>query len=470
MSYSLRSKLSISYLFLALLLTGLLIVMVNFFFEKQFQDYRIKQIQQNNQEIVSALAQQFSAETGTWAEPYVESIGIHALEQGLILKISDAGGRVVWDATVHNNGLCIQMINHMSSNMMTRYPDFEGGYMESSYAVRKGDLFAGTARIGYYGPFFLSDNDLAFISTLNRMIVIIGLVALIAALILGAVMSRRMIKPLSRAVSAAGEISRGYYGGRITEKSDTREIIQLTSAINGLAESLQTQEGLRKRLTSDVAHELRTPLATLQSHMEAMIDGIWEPDSERLKSCHEEIIRISRLVGDLEKLARFEGENLRLDKSVFDVRELAGSIKINMEAEFLQKGVHLSVQGDSTSVLADRDKISQVMINLLSNALKFTDEGGKVDLAVEQGQGQVLITVSDTGAGISEEDLPHIFERFYRADPSRNRLTGGSGIGLAIVKAIVEAHGGAVSAESEIGKGSRFTIKVPERPEEDTRR
>jgi two-component system sensor histidine kinase BaeS len=221
------------------------------------------------------------------------------------------------------------------------------------------------------------------------------------------------------------------------------------------------QELLRKRLTSDVAHELRTPVATLQSHMEAMIDGIWEPDVERLRSCQEEIVRIGKMVGDLEKLARYESENATLEREHFDLSELVKRQLQNFENEFLSKNITADFKGSEEIVFADRDKISQVVVNLLSNALKYTQPGGRVRVAVKGSEDVAELVVKDNGRGIPEEDLPYIFERFYRADKSRNRMTGGSGIGLTITRTIVEAHGGSIEVHSIIDIGTEFIVTLP---------
>jgi signal transduction histidine kinase len=195
--------------------------------------------------------------------------------------------------------------------------------------------------------------------------------------------------------------------------------------------------------------------------MEAMLDGIWEPDEARLESCHEEIIRLNRLVGDLEKLERYEAENASLSLSEFDVSDLIRHILHNFESEFRKKGVALSFEGEEEILRADRDKISQVVTNLVSNALKYTPEGGQVRVRVRAAEHSTELIVSDSGKGIPPEDLPYIFERFYRADRSRNRLTGGLGLGLTITKAIVEAHRGTVEVVSEVDRGTTFTVSLP---------
>jgi signal transduction histidine kinase len=217
-----------------------------------------------------------------------------------------------------------------------------------------------------------------------------------------------------------------------------------------------------------VAHELRTPLTTLQSHLEALIDGVWEPDQARLSGLHEEILRINRLVADLENLARYDSDAVSLHRSDTDIQALVAGIARNHESQFREKGVALRLQsraGAAGPVLAvDPDKLSQAVINLLSNALKFTPAGGAVEVHVESVKETAEIRVTDTGIGIDPKELPRIFERFYRADSSRSRATGGSGIGLSIAKAIIEAHGGSIDAASEPGKGSEFVITLPGSP------
>lgn len=461
MKYSLRTRLSVSYILVALLVVAVLSFMSNFLLEKQFQSYMMRQQEQKNLEVTALISQQYNGKSGSWDKTMIENIGVNALEQGLIVKVRDAAGKTVWDATVHNNGLCLQMINHMARNMTSRYPNFKGGYAENNYPVKHQFTVVGSVDIGYYGPFYLNDNDLSFINTLNRMLISVGVVSLLFALVLGAMMARRISRPISSVIEAARQISEGNFAGRIMEKSGTREIGQLTSTVNNLAETLEKQEKLRKRLTADMAHELRTPLATLQSHMEAMIDGIWEPETERLKSCHEEILRISRMVGDLEKLAQVESENMRLEWTDFDLSDLAQHSLKTFEADFSLKKIETDFQGGKTVITADRDKISQVLVNFLSNALKYTPEGGRVTVTTAADRETAEIRIRDNGIGIREEDLPFIFERFYRADQSRNRKTGGAGIGLAVVKAIVEAHKGTIAVNSKPGQGTEIIVRLP---------
>ncbi len=460
MNTSLRTKLSISYVMIALICIMLISIFTTLFIYKHFEEYVKQNIEQKNREIVTTLSGQYMG-NGQWNTKVIETIGISSMENGIILKVKDIKGNIIWDAKAHNNGMCQRIIEHMSQNASRLPGGRTAGYAEVPYSINYNLNKVGTVEIGTYGDNYLNEHDIAFINDLYNLLWAVGLFSLILSLLFGTVMSKRLVSPISRVINTAKSISRGFYSDRVTEKSNTREINQLTVTINDLAENMQKQETLRRRLTGDVAHELRTPLATLQSHMEAMIDGIWTADSERLKSCHEEIVRISKMVGDLERLAKYESENLTLNMDTFDITELAKRQVQNFETEYLSKGLKLEFTGTKCSVYADKDKISQVFVNLLSNALKYTPQNGKVELTVRDNNRFTEISVEDDGPGIPEEDLPYIFERFYRADKSRNRLTGGSGIGLTICKSIVSAHGGEIYVQSNQDKGTKFTFTIP---------
>ncbi|HEX3029289.1 MAG TPA: ATP-binding protein [Clostridia bacterium] len=460
MKYSLKIKLSLSYVFAALLSVALIMALTNISLDKHFREYVKQNQEQKNRQVVSSISQQYRS-NGEWNMDMVETIGVGALENGLIIKVKDESGKVIWDATVHNNGMCQRIIEHMAQNVNSRYPNVKGTYSEIPYPVNYKFAKVGVVEIGSYGSYYLSDNDLAFINTLNKLFIAVGIFSLLFSLVLGIIMARRLSSPISRVISSAQSIAKGYFSDRISVRSTTKEISQLTSTINNLAETLEKQEILRKKMSADVAHELRTPLATLQSHMEAMIDGIWKADKDRLKSCHDEIIRINKMVGDLNKLAKYESESLILNKEQFDVSELIQNIIYNFEAEFKNKDVGITFEGVKEEIFADRDKISQVMVNLISNALKYTPHGGEVRVSVKGSENITEISVKDNGSGIPKEDVPFIFERFYRADKSRNRMTGGSGIGLTIVKAITEAHKGRIEVNSKVNEGTEFMVLLP---------
>jgi len=460
MKNNLRRKLVSSYMLVALICVVLISILANFFLAKQFQNYVIKLHEQTVQTIIGSVNKQYNVKTG-WNKEVVQNIGITALEGGFMVTLKDSSGKTIWDAASYNNGMCQAMLGHMAQNMTKLYPNWKGIYTENSYPIVINSRNVGTAIIGNYGPFYYSDSELMFISTLNKIFIGAGIISLLLALIVGVLMAEGLSRPILHVITTAEKISNGDYRTRSIVNSNILEIKNLTSTINNLAQTLQNQEILRKRLTSDISHELRTPLATLQSYMEAILDGVWEPTTEKISSCHEEIMRLSRLVGDLEKLAKYEGENLILVKSEFNFTKLIKNIILNFENDYLSKEIDISFESSDIIICADKDKISQIVINLLSNALKYTNKGGKVVIEVDQTDEFVELIVTDDGMGIPQKDLKFIFQRFYRADKSRNRLTGGAGIGLTITKSLVEAHKGKIVVESKLNKGTTFKIILP---------
>ncbi|MCL2375538.1 MAG: ATP-binding protein [Firmicutes bacterium] len=219
--------------------------------------------------------------------------------------------------------------------------------------------------------------------------------------------------------------------------------------------SLQKQEELRKELTADIAHELRTPLTSIGTHLEMMIEGVWDAAPERLQGCYDEVMRLGKMVEDMDILAKAESKKLKLDLEDVDLLEVAKIANKDLEIAAQRLNISVAVEGEKTIVKADRLKIQQVFINLLSNAIKYSNDGGKVGILVSD----KTFTITDNGIGIADSDLPYIFERFYRVDKSRSRTTGGTGIGLAIVRSIIKKHGGTIKAASELGKGSKFTVR-----------
>lgn len=459
---SLKVKLSISYGFIALLLVASVSLISNLFLRSQFEQYMIRQQNVKNQEVVSQISQQMIQNPSEKSrQQALETVGVSALERGVIVKVYDLSGNVLWNAMVHNGGFCQQMLKNMAAEMQSRSPNFKGQYEEKTYPLYSGIKKIGTAHIGYYGPFYYTSSDAEFINALNRVLLLVGICSLAFAVLLGFYMASRISNPIAHAISAAENIAKGNYQNKIPVDSSTKELNRLTASINRLSGELQNQEALRKRLTTDIAHELRTPLTALQGNMEALIDGIWEPEKGRFESCLEEILRLSRLVSDLERLAELEDQNSSLNLSSVDLKELAKKAVNSFQAELLKKEIAVTVTGPSITIQADSDKISRIFINLLSNAVKYTPNGGSVHINLSLQSQNAVVGVEDTGTGIAEEDLPFIYERFYRTDRSRNSRTGGAGIGLTIVKAIVEMHHGKISVQSEVGKGTKFEVVLP---------
>ncbi len=392
---------------------------------------------------------------------YVHAIGMFSLYEGYIIKVYDKDNVILWDAQAHDMNLCNQIMDDISNRMQIEYPQIAGEFTAISHSLDQAGTSIGSVSISYFGPFFLSDNEFQFLHSLNTILLSVGFVSLIVSLIVGSMLANRISQPILKTVEATKEIADGNYEVRLDEGSDTKELNMLVGSINHLATSLETLEKLRKQLTEDVAHELRTPITILQSYIEAMTEGIWEASPERLQSCYEEVVRIGKLVGDMENLARLEGENLKLNKQRMDLHSIIEKTVSSFTVEIENKKLEVTIHGPHTELLADQDRIKQVVVNLFTNAIKYSKDECSIAFEVFENKDTAGFYIQDSGSGIPKEELPFIFERFYRADKSRNRLTGGTGIGLTIVKSIVEAHGGRVSVESSLNKGSRFTVTLP---------
>lgn len=282
------------------------------------------------------------------------------------------------------------------------------------------------------------------------------------AILVGTFTAGRITRSVLHLRDAAAQIDLRDLSGRVPVEGDD-EIADLASTFNRMCERLEAGERSRRQLLADTAHELRHPLAVLQGHLDLMQDGKVEINQESLLPLQDEVIRMTRLVADLRDLSLAEVGKLSLRPAAVDPGALLNTLLTNLAPVAAAKEITLTAQipPDLPTLRADPDRLRQVLVNLLSNALHFTPSGGRVEVQVLEEGGEFRLTVVDTGPGIAPEDLPHIFDRFYRADKSRSRGTGGSGLGLAIVRSLVELHGGRVTAESAPGQGSRFTVSLP---------
>jgi histidine kinase len=294
--------------------------------------------------------------------------------------------------------------------------------------------------------------------------------AFIASISLSIFVSRRIVAPIQRMMQASRRIADGHYdkrvdlpGGNMGDGSD--ELGQLALSFNQMADKLEHTEEMRLQLIGDVAHELRTPLTTIQGSMEGLLDGVLPAHAETYQQILNESTRLQKLVRDLQELSRVESDTFVMDLEPLIVRALVDTACRRLSQQFQEKQVSLSneVSEEIPHVLADADRIGQVLLNLLGNALQYTPSGGWVRITSAVGIDDVSITIQDSGIGISAEHIPHIFVRFYRVDKSRSRVGGGSGIGLTIAKHIIEASGGSIHARSSgEGQGSRFTFSLPQ--------
>lgn len=304
--------------------------------------------------------------------------------------------------------------------------------------------------------------DHSFLAAVNHFVLIGALMAGAIAGLVTLVLSQRIVRPIERLTAAARRMERGDLTGRVSVRSDD-EIGQLASAFNAMADGLARLEQLRRKMVGDVAHELRTPLTNIRGYLEAARDGLVTPDTALVDNLYEEVMLLNRLVDDLQELALVEAGQLPLECRPVDVGEVARLATEAIRPQAEARGLELSLDLPSNlpPVAADPHRIGQVLRNLLNNALEFTPDGGQVTLTARLDGTWVCLEVGDNGPGIAPEQLPFVFERFYRADPSRARATGGAGLGLAIVKQLVEAHGGRVWVKSTPGTGAWFGFTLP---------
>lgn len=288
-----------------------------------------------------------------------------------------------------------------------------------------------------------------------------ALAGLAVAAVVGTLTARQITAPLRQLSTAAARIGRGDLGSTVPVERDD-ELGDLARTFNAMALNLRHAEEGRRRLLADIAHELGTPLAVLQANVEGMLDGVIEQSSERLASLHAQIQLLTRLVRDLRDLSLAQEGRLPLDRRPFDLAGLIEESVALARPMAEEKRVALAVGAPGPRhVVADRDRIAQVLQNLLANALRYTEAGGRVAVALRAEGAETVVEITDSGPGIAEEELARIFERFHRVDRSRTRATGGAGLGLAIVKHLVEAHGGRVWVRSRPGEGSTFGFALP---------
>lgn len=288
--------------------------------------------------------------------------------------------------------------------------------------------------------------------------------AIIAALAASWYATRRIGRPVALVADAAADIASGHYDARVQPPGIGAEFDAMAQSFNQMAARLSTVEITRRRLLADLAHEMRTPLATIDGYLEGIEDGVAAADEPTLDLLRQQTRRLARLAGDIGAVSRVEEGQLALARRRLDPIQLVETAVATAAPQFQAEGVALAVHGDTEApaVAGDPDRLGQVLANLLGNALRLTPSGGRVDVHVVSTNRGAEIAVADTGVGIAPEHLPHVFERFYRVDTARDRAHGGSGIGLAISRALVQAHGGRIGAESPgAGQGATFRVWLP---------
>lgn len=465
MKISLVKKLSIGFILAVLGSIILASAISNYTVGNKFKDYLVDEHKTKVDNVVKIIADLYSQHEEI-SKINTDEIQRYAELQELYIEIKDTNNNTIYTSGkshLQNKRMMGNMMGPMMGNMMRNLSGINmGEYTENKYPLNVDNKESGSIIIGYFGTSYLSSASVSFIGTLNRSFIIAAIVALIFGIIISIVISKQISKPLAKITETANEMRNGNLNVRVKSNTNTKEIIELSNSINYLAETLKSQEMLRKRLTSDMAHELRTPLTTLRTHVEAFMDGIWEPSNERFQVFYEEIERLTKMVDTLSDLAKLEQTNITLNKIKTNISDELDKIIDTYKPLYIKENYELtSIIDPNIMAIVDIDKFKQIINNLISNSYKYLNHKGKVTVVLKKENQSILIKIIDNGIGIPEKDIPFIFERFYRSDLSRNKNTGGSGIGLTITKAFVEAHGGKIYLESTVNVGTTFTVELP---------
>jgi two-component system sensor histidine kinase BaeS len=436
--WSLRTRLIVSLVGVALLAADLATVYSNLNLNSHVQnaaESRLRHAAYHFGEVAGVVY----ADNGGWTPTARETLRHLAMIDALAVRLVDRSGREVFV-------------------MSPAVPPEEAA--SATAPVRSKGQQIGNVTVSQASGQLLTQEEEMLGHQLNRMHLIAGAISAVVALVVALYLAFTLSRPLREIRAGAEAMSVGQLDARVREGGD-EEVRAVAHALNALASTLQHEEELRKENVADLAHELRTPLMGLLGRIEAAQDGVLKDEAANLQAMHDEAVRLGRLLDDLSTLADAERPGMLLTLEPVDLAQVASGQVDAAEARFAEKGVRLATDLEPVLVAGDRGRLDQVVANLLSNALRYTDAGGAVTVAVAREDGEAVLEVADTGIGIAPDDVTRVFTRFWRGERSRSRATGGAGIGLSIVKELVGAHGGDVEVTSQVGTGSVFTVRLP---------
>lgn len=438
-------RLTLAFVATAVAATALTAILVNLAIDARFDAYLESQRQAREQQVVGVLAADY-LRAGGWRRESLDQLAPSFVMAGIRVTLL-ADGRRIWSTAGSAMG---PAMSEMHREMM--------GIPELGPASRLPVVVDGR-RVGTavlrVPQAVLPAADREFRDSVNRLLVGGAIAAGILALLVGLALARRTTTGVTDLTAAANELAAGRRDRRAAVSSND-EIGELATSFNQMADAVSREDELRRTFASDVAHELRTPLAILRSQLEAVQDRVAEPDPDVISSLHDETLRLGRLVNDLETMADAGAAGFTLDRSELALRPVVRDVLDGLAGRLAER--ELVTDLDDVAAFADAVRLRQVVTNLVSNAAKFTPAGGRVAVTLEQRDGDVELVVADTGVGIPEDELPRVFERFFRGAGSRGE---GSGIGLAVAAELVAAHGGRISVDSRPGHGSRFLVRLP---------
>ena len=461
-SFAYTTRVTLAFAFIAVMTALVAIGVVSFVWEQHFQTYTTENMQTMAETTADRIALNYERTGDLWnpdttrpAEQTTE------MTSGVGIRVIDSQGGVPFDSSA--------VVKDTRVHTSQSFEPSDSSQVAIANIVVD-DRVVGSVHLWVYGSdTLMRQPDQEFRNNSYQAMLIATVVAIVLASCIGFLFARNLVAPINRITRTARAIKEGDLSAR-TNLAGEDEIARLGATFDAMAASVEKDRQLERRLTTDVAHELRTPLMAIQATVEAMVDGVYEADEERLVTVNSEVQRLSRLVDALLKLSRLENRTTPMKEEIVDVGELIEGIVSTHEMFVSDSGLTMTYHAEpNVYVVGDPDMIRQATANLISNAVRYTPEGGHIDVTVKRGDIMASIAVKDTGIGLTREEAKMVFSRFWRADAGRTRESGGLGVGLAVVKEIVDRHGGWVQVEGEKGKGACFTIHIPLYDEERSR-
>jgi len=413
--------------------------------KQTFDQYKSNNIESTNQSIIRHIEDNYNFNNGVSSE-LIDYLAILSQQQRMDITLYNK----------NNNVVCSKSFNTGHRGHMMR-----GDLMTTTYPLTKNGKIMGYINIQQSQSSVMTRDDMLFMRNLRFSIIAVSIISFFIAIAIGLRISKRLTSPIIYLKDVAQEIKQGNLSLRVKDTSQVIEYEELSASINDMTETLEHQKNMRTTLANNISHELRTPLYVLKTHVEALSDGILEPTQETFDSINAEINHLTHIIADIEQLTTLE-DVIELKKKPI---ELAGFLQdflkpyeiiLTSESKTLIKTMDKTV-----TIPCDRQRLRQVFTNLMSNALKFTTSGDTISIALSENTTAVTITFRDTGAGIDAKDLPYVFERFYRTAIKNNQHQSGAGLGLSIVKEIIDLHDGDISVTSIKNEYTEFTITLP---------
>ena len=451
-SYAMR--MALSFALIAAMTALVAIGVVSVVWEQHFKTYTYENMRAVAESTAAQIAAQYEHD-GTFSPAVIQRARLAvSTTQGIGMQIVDMQSNVVFDSTT--------VVSGASNVTVPSLAPQQGNSNMARAPIVVDNQAVGSVRVWVYGSDrLLRASDEEFRSKSYQAMIAAAVLAIALASLFGFFFARQLVQPIRRISKTAEALKEGDLSARTNMTGDD-EISQLGETFDEMASSIERDRTLERRLTSDVAHELRTPLMAIQATVEAMEDGVYPTDADHLEIVNSEVQRLSRLVGSLMKLSRLENRANPNKEEVVDVGEVVSTIVATHEAYVNESGLTLEYKADpNVLIYGDADMIRQATANLISNAVRYTPEGGHIKVRVRKGETMAQIAVKDTGIGLTPEEARMVFQRFWRAGSARDRESGGLGVGLTVVKEIVERHDGWVQVEGRKGEGACFTIHIP---------